>query len=149
MFKTNKIEKYLDSKKYFGVFLLRMFIGTRLLYGVMDSILSWERMIEFSNFLQNNDFPFPTISAMTSVYVQFFGAILILIGYRIRFASFLLLINFLVALVFVHIRAGDTIEGMTAALAMLFGCLTFIFTGAEKISFENHMKSRNKWRTIT
>ncbi|MCH8956234.1 DoxX family membrane protein [candidate division KSB1 bacterium] len=59
--------------------------------------------MSFLIFLQNNDFPFPTISAMTSVYVQFFGAILILIGYRIRFASFLLLINFLVAVVFVHI----------------------------------------------
>lgn len=141
MFNKNIVEKYLDSKKYLGIFLLRIFVSTRLLYGVLDNILSWERMLEFSYFLQSNDFPFPTISAIISVYVQFLGAILILIGYKIRFASFLLVINFLVALVFVHIRANDTIEGMTAALAMLFGCLTFIFTGADKISLADHFKS--------
>ena len=141
MLNQEKIVSYLDSKKHVGIFLLRIFVSTRLLYGVIDNILSWERMIEFSDFMQKNDFPFPTISAIISVYVQFICAILILIGYKIRFASFLLVINFMVALIFVHIRAHDTIEGMTPALAMLFGCLTFIFTGADKISLENHLKS--------
>ncbi len=141
MFSHAKIEKYLDSKKHLGISLLRIFVSSRLLYGVLDNILSWERMIEFSHFLQSNGFPLPTISAVVSVYVQFLGAILILIGYKIRLASFVLVINFLVALIFVHISAGDSIEGMTPALAMLFGCLTFMFTGADKISLENRLKS--------
>ena len=97
--------------------------------------------MEFSVFLQNNGFPFPTFNAIVSVYVQFLGAILILVGYKIRYASFVLVINFLVALIFVHIRANDTIEGMTGALAMLFGCLTFLFSGADKISLDDRYKS--------
>ena len=137
----NQVEIYLDSKKHLGILLLRIFVSTRLWYGVIDNILSWERMIEFSVFLQNNGFPFPTANAIISVYKQFFCAILILVGYKIRFASFVLVINFLVALIFVHIRANDTIEGMTGALAMLFGCLTFLFNGADKISLDNHFKS--------
>jgi len=136
----NRIENYLDSKKHLGIFLLRIFVGARLLYGVIDNIISWERMIEFSNFLSNNGFPFPMANAIISVYVQFFCAILILLGYKIRYASFALVINFLVALIFVHIRANDTIEGMTAALAMLVGCLTFLFTGADKISLDDRFK---------
>ena len=99
-------------------------------------------MIEFSNFLQNNNFPYPVISAVISVYVQFFGAIFILLGFKIRYACFLLSINFLVALIFVHLRANDSIEGMTPALAMLFGCLTLLFTGEEKISLENYLTSK-------
>ncbi|CAN0509914.1 unnamed protein product, partial [Scytosiphon promiscuus] len=51
-----------------------------------------------------------------------------------------LVINFLVALIFVHISAGDTLEGMTGALAMLFGCLAFLFTGSDKISLDHRLK---------
>lgn len=141
MILLENIEKRLQSKKHLGILLLRIFIGTRLLYGVIDNILSWERMMEFSHFLQQNGFPFPTANAVISVYVQFVGAILILIGFKIRLASFVLVINFLIALIFVHISIGDTIEGMTGALAMLFGCLTFLFTGADKISLDQRFKS--------
>lgn len=136
MIKPQKIEAFLEANQAIGILLLRIFIGGRLLYGVIDNVVSWERMVEFSIFLEANHFPIPIISAVTSVYVQFFGAISILLGFRLRLASFLLVINFLVALIFVHFRVNDTIEGMTPALAMLFGCLTLLFTGAEKISLE-------------
>lgn len=137
MFNTQKIDTFLDANKHIGIFLLRIFIGCRLLYGVIDNVVSWERMMEFSKFLETNDFPLPLISAVVSVYVQFLGSILILVGFKIRWASFILVINLIVALVCVHFRAGDTIEGMTPALAMLFGCLTLLFTGADKISLDS------------
>lgn len=137
-----KIKIFLDDNKSVGILLLRIFIGCRLFYGVVDNVLSWERMIEFSNFLEANNFPLPIISAIISVYVQLIGAIFILVGFKLRFASFLLSINFIVALIFVHFRANDTIEGMTPALAMLFGCLTLLFTGADKISLDNYFASK-------
>lgn len=122
---------------------LRIFIDSRLLYGVIDNVLSWERMIEFSTFLQNNKFPVPNISAVVSVYIQFICAIFILIGFKIRFASFLLSINFIVALIFVHIRTNVSIEEMTPALAMLFGCLTLLLSVPEIFSLENYFKSKS------
>lgn len=103
-----------------------------MLYGVLDNVMSWERMLEFAGFLEVNHFPIPVASAIASVYLQFFCALLILIGFKVRLAAFLLSLNFIVALVFVHFRAGDTIEGMTPALAMFFGCLTLLFTGSGK-----------------
>lgn len=138
------IEKFLESNKYMGIFLLRIFIGSRLFYGVIDNILSWDKMIEFSDFLNANSFPIPILSAVISVYVQFIGSILILVGFKIRIASFILVINFLVAIIFFHFKINDTIEGMTPALAMLFGCLTFIFMGSEKISLDNYFASNRK-----
>lgn len=133
---------FFDSNKHIGILLLRLFIGLRLFYGVIDNVLSWEQMMEFSAFLEVNQFPFPTLSAISSVYAQFFGSILILIGFKIRVTSLILAINFIVALIFVHINAGDTIEGMTPALAMLFGCITFLFVGAEKISVDHYWASK-------
>jgi len=141
MSSIQKIEKYLDDNKHIGIFILRIFIGSRLFYGVIDNVLSWERMLEFSAFLEANAFPLPVISAVTSVYVQFFGAIMVLIGYKIRFACFILVVNFIVALFFVHLKANDTVEGMTPALAMMFGCLALVFTGADKISLDGYFDS--------
>ena len=91
-------------------------------------------MKEFSEFLQAQGFPFPLIAAVVSVYAQFICALLILIGYKIRLASFLMVFNFTIAIIMVH--HADSIEGMTPALAMLFGSITFLFTGAGKISIE-------------
>ncbi len=136
-----KIEQFFENNKSIGVFLLRIFIGLRLFYGVIDNVVSWDKMLEFSKFLEVNNFPLPIGCAVISVYLQFFGSIFILLGYKIRLASFVLIINFLVALVFVHFKINDTVEGMTPALAMLFGCLTLLFTGAGKYSFQKNHKS--------
>jgi putative oxidoreductase len=129
-----KIDYWLASNKDVGILLLRLFIGLRLFYGVIDNVLVWDRMIEFSEFLQAQGFPFPTICAVASVYAQSACSILILAGYKIRLASLVMIINFVVALIMVH--RNDTIEGMTPALAMLFGCLTFLFTGSGRFSFD-------------
>ena len=137
-------ERFFSTNKQIGILLLRIFIGCQLLYGVVDNVLSWEKMIEFSKFLELYDFPFPIISAIASVYIQLFCAILILIGFRIRIASFFIAINFIVALLFVHFRANDSIEGMTPALAMLFGSLTLLFTGADKISLTYFLKLKSQ-----
>ena len=127
-----------------GILLLRLFLSCRLLYGVIDNILSWERMLEFSAFLGQHHFPWPTLSAVTSVYVQAICALLILIGYQTRTAALLLAINFLIALLMVHLAVGDTIEGMTPALAMLFASLTLIFTGAKDFSLDKRISQSVK-----
>ncbi len=142
MFSIKKANNFLRLNKYIGILLLRLFIGFRILYGVIDNVLSWDKMIEFSKFLDQNDFPYSLNLAVTSVYAQFFCSILILIGFKIRYASFILIINFLVALIFVHLKINDTIEGMTPVLAMLFGCLTFLFTGADKTSIDYYNSNK-------
>ncbi|QHT65922.1 DoxX family protein [Rhodocytophaga rosea] len=128
----DKIDIWLSSNRDIGLLALRIFIGLRLIYGVADNVFSQEQMMEFAHFLEANNFPLPTLSAIVSVYVQLIGGLLILIGYQIRLAAAVLIVNFLVALGMVHIN--DTVEGMTPALAMLFGCITLLFTGAGKYS---------------
>lgn len=117
-----------------GVLLLRLFVGFRLLYGVADNIFDWKRMLEFRDFLQLFHFPMPLVSAIVSVYAQAIAGFLILIGWKIRWAALLMIFNFSVALVMVH--RSQTVEQMTPALAMLFGCLLFLFTGAGKLSLD-------------
>jgi len=125
---------WLEKNKDVGVFLLRIFIALRLIYGVQDNILSWSRMLEFRDFLQKFHFPLPLSSAVISVYAQFLCAVLILIGWKTRYAALVLIINFMIAWIMVD-RHGS-IEDMTPALSILFCSFLFLFQGAGRFSIE-------------
>ena len=120
--------------KDIGILLLRIFIGVRLVYGVLDNVLHWERMIEFKDFLQQFHFPLPLVRSIVSVYAQLIAGILILIGWKIRWAAAVMIINFLVAIFMVH--RNQSFEEMTTPLAMLFSSLLFFFTGSGKYSVD-------------
>lgn len=129
---------WLDRRKDAGILLLRLFTGIRLIYGVLDNVLSWHRMLEFRDFLQAFHFPLPLVSAIVSVYAQLFAGISYIFGWKIRYAAILMIINFAVAELMVHLN--QTFEQMTPALAMLFISILFLFQGADKYSFDNRSR---------
>jgi len=129
------IFSWFERHKDWGIFILRLFIGIRLVYGVQDNVRSWQHMIQFKGFLQQFHFPFPIICAVVSVYVQLIAGIMIILGWRIRYAAILVIINFLIALLMVH--RNDSPEAMTAPLAILFSAVLFLFQGAGRISIHN------------
>lgn len=139
-----KSSSWFKGKEDVGILLLRIFTGSRLLYGVVDNMINWRNMMEFSYYLQSFGFPFPTINALLSVYIQFLAAISILFGYRFRIFSALMIFNFLIALIFVHIPLKDTVEEMTPALAILFVNLSFVFTGAGKFSLDWYFSEKSQ-----
>ena len=116
----------------------------RLLYGVIDNIISWDKMVEFSHFLDAQHFPVPLVSAVISVYAQFFCGLCILLGFKIKIAALIMVLNFIIAIAFFHFRINDSIEGMTPALAMLFGSLTLLFTGAGYYSLSYKISKSEK-----
>ena len=115
-----------------GVLLLRLFISLRLLYGVLDNITNWGRMLEFRDFLQLFHFPMPLVSAVVSVYAQAIAGLMIGVGWKVRWAAVLMIINFAVAVLVVH--RGQPFEQMTPPLALLFTSVLFLFTGAGRYS---------------
>lgn len=86
--------KSILNNQHLGIFLFRVFLCLQILHGVLDNILSWNRMLEFRDYLQSEGFPFPLISAILSVYGQFFAALFLLIGYKSRWAAAVLVLNF-------------------------------------------------------
>lgn len=131
-----KFYPWLDNHQAGGVLLLRLFVGTRLIYGVLDNILHWSRLLEFRDFLHQFGFPWPLVSAIISVYGQFTAAILLLLGWQVRVAALLLIVNFTVAWFMVD-RHG-TIESMTPALAILFCALLFLFQRGGKYALDKN-----------
>jgi len=121
----------LNKQSDAGVLLLRLFVGVRLIYGVTDNIFSWQHMLQFRDFLQAFHFPFPLVCAVISVYAQLLAGIMIILGWKIRLAAFLMIINFSIA---VLVHRNDTFEQMTPALALLFCCVLFLFQGGGRYS---------------
>ena len=136
----NSILRGLQRNKDLGTLLLRLFVGSRLVYGVADNVFSWAHMTAFESFLAGNGFPLPLVSAILSVAAQFICGLMIIAGFRIRVAAAIMIINFLVALVMVH--RGDTVEGMTPALAMLSGCAMLLFHGSGRFSVDERKTSQ-------
>ncbi len=132
--------KWLDKNKDVGVFLLRLFIGFRLIYGVQEAAFSWDTMVMVGSFFEKFQFPFPLVCAAVSVYSQFVSGILLLLGWYTRYAAILMIINFTVAWIMVD-RFG-TVEDMTPALAILFSSILFLFQGAGKISLDKIFSTR-------
>lgn len=128
---------WLKLNRDVGPLLLRIFMGSRLLYGVVDNIVSWEKMLHFEAFLKTYHFPFPIISAVVSVYAQAIAGILILIGYQTRWAAMAMVINFLIAFLMVH--WGQPYDQLTPVLSMLFMSLYFMFAGAGKYSIDRRL----------
>jgi putative oxidoreductase len=137
---VTRLTTFFESRKGYANLFLRLIIGWRLIDGTQDNVFSWERMLEFRDFLAANGTPFPLLAANVSVYAQFICGILYLIGWFIRPAAVIMIINFIAALLIAHI--GLSFEQSFDALMMLAGSIFFLFSGAGKISVDDLTKHR-------
>ena len=127
-----------DRYREAGPFLLRLFVGSVLIYGTQDNVLHPERMLEFRDFLAANGFPRPIASAHLSVYAQFISGILIVLGLLTRWAAVVMIINFAVALLMVHWKLPFSAN--VAPLSMLFGAVFLLFYGPGTLSLDGWIR---------
>jgi putative oxidoreductase len=137
---------WLDERRELGAFFIRLFMGTFLIYMSQDNVFDRSRMLEFERFLRQFGFPLPVLSAHVSVYAQFVGGILILVGAFTRVAAALMIVNFIVALAMVHARLPFR-EALDPS-AMLAGALFLLFHGAGVPSIDAWIGRRPTARSI-
>ena len=116
--------------KEYGAFFIRFLLAFHLIKGVLDNIVSWDQMLEFKHFLGQAGFPVPLVCAVVSVYLQFICGILIGIGYKVRWAALVMVVNFVIAILMVHLKTPY--EATFPTFVMLFGSLFLLFNGAGK-----------------
>jgi putative oxidoreductase len=137
-----RFNQFFESRKDYGAFFLRLIIGWRLIDGTQDNVFSWDRMLEFSIFLEQNNFAYPLAAAIVSVYAQFICGVLYIIGLFVRPAAIVMIINFLVALLTIHL--GTTFIESFQALIMFFGSIFFLFNGPGKLSLIEWINTSGK-----
>lgn len=127
-------------RKDFALLLLRVAFGFRLIYGTFDNIIDWDRMVEFKNFLATNGFPIPMVCAVVSVYLQFLAGVSWIIGYQVKWTSLLMIINFVIALVGVHLINGDSYLSMAPAIHLLVVAAFFYFVGPGRYAIQRPVR---------
>jgi putative oxidoreductase len=115
--------------------VVRLFLGTFLIYMSQDNVFSSARMVEFERFLAQNGFPAPRLLAPLSVYVQFVCGILILAGLFTRWAALFIFVNFIVAIVGVHLKLP--FRTFLEPTAMLSAALALFLGGPGRLALDN------------
>ena len=123
-FGLSALDRALEPRREYGPLFIRLIVGYRLIWGTADNVFSYDRMLEFSGFLAAHGVPFPLFAAFVSAYAQFTCGVLFVVGAFTRPAAALMIINFMVALLLVHI--GQPFLENYDALVMLFGA-AFLF----------------------
>ena len=123
-----------------GLLVLRILTGAFLVYGVVDNVVSAERMQEFSDFLASNGFPAPSLMAPLSVYVQLLCGLSLVFGLLTRWAGILIALNFIVAVIMVH--WPQDFRGWWPAIVLVGIGAQFALTGAGRISVDALLANR-------
>lgn len=119
--------RWLESRKEYGMFFVRLIVGFHLIYGTAVNVFSWARMLEFREFLAARGVPFALLAAHVSAYAQFLCGILFIVGFLVRPAAVVMIVNFICALLIAHRTGGYP----PAALAwiMLFSSIALLVHG--------------------
>ncbi len=132
--------EFFKAREAYGTVFLRLLIGTFIIWGVADNILSWAHMLEFEKFLGARRVPYPLFAAHLSVYAQFVCGLSILFGAFVRLTSIVFIINFVAAIVIAH--RGHSFQQMFPALMMIAAGLFFLFHGAGPLSVDAWLEKR-------
>ncbi len=128
------LDRALDPYREYGPLFIRLVVGYRLVWGTADNVFSYERMVEFSHFLASQGVPWPLFAAFVSAYAQFICGLLFMVGAYTRPAAAVMLINFTVALLLVHV--GQPFLENYDALVMLFGAAFLLVHGPGRVSID-------------
>jgi putative oxidoreductase len=91
-----------------ALLLLRILVGSFLMWGTWDNVASAERMQEFVQFLTALHCPAPELAAPVSVYAQFICGGLIVLGLLTRWAGLVMTFNFVVAVALLTLGGGES-----------------------------------------
>lgn len=136
----NRLFGPLDHHREKGLVFIRAAIGFHLIYGTVDNVTSWARMVEFAEFLSGNGVPWPVAGAVLSAWAQFLCGILFVAGAFTRWAALVMIFNFIAALLIAH-RVGGYPPAALAIL-MLAGSATFLVHGAGRWSVDSWLTRR-------
>lgn len=138
-FNCEKIQNY-------SPVILRFALGVIFFAHGSQKLLGWFGGSGFDATLQffQQQLGIPPALAAISIFVEFFGGLMILLGLFTRVSAALIAINMAVALVTVHLSKGFFIAGggIEFVFALLFMSLYLAINGAGELSLDRLVKDK-------
>jgi putative oxidoreductase len=124
-----------------GLFLIRGIVGAVLLFHGSQKLFGWfegQGMAAFVEAIEKMEVvPMPEVSAYLSTGTEFFGGLLLVVGFLTRLVAIPVAFNMFVAAIVVHGHAFALAQkGMEYPLTLAIVATALIFTGAGRISFD-------------
>ncbi|HYF30493.1 MAG TPA: DoxX family protein [Chitinophagaceae bacterium] len=132
----HRVNSFFNKRKDYGIIFLRLVIAWRLIAGVWPFVVRQKPVTGVISFFDSLHLPLPSVGANVSIYAQFICGILYALGWWMRPAAIIMIINFSVAIIAAHMK--DAITDSFAAWAIWAASVLFLFTGAGKLSMERH-----------
>ncbi|WP_051041064.1 DoxX family protein [Fibrisoma limi] len=131
------IASTLHKLRPYAPFLLRLAFAYEL-YDVAGhtALHPTEGVPGYAEWLKSLGFPFPLVSAALSAYAEFLGAILMVLGFKTRWAALALLINFSLAILVAHVAIGDTYKNAMPAINLFAMSVFLLLNGPGKPSID-------------
>lgn len=120
----------------YAPFLLRLSFGFQLIYFTQGNIFHFEQMQEFERYLDKLHFPVPLMMAFLAAYAEFIGGILMILGWKTRWAAAVLAFNFTMAVVFGHLVISDTYANSYPSMHLLAMSVFLLVNGPGKPSID-------------
>lgn len=133
---------WLEDRREYGMLFVRLIIGFHLMYGTLDNVASWERMLEFRDFLSGHGVPWPLAGAIVSVWAQAICGLLFILGAATRPAAAIMIINFIAALGIAHRTGGYPPAAL--AFVMLFSSIALLIHGPGKPAVDEWLQRRQR-----
>lgn len=126
---------FLDRLQPLALLVLRLGLGATMMVHGKEKLFGG--MSEFIGSLHKMGVPAPTVMGYLSAGTEFFGGLLLIVGFFTRFAALATTINMLVAIFKVHFKNGFTGQGnYQFPLALCVIAFALIFYGAGPISID-------------
>lgn len=127
----------MEKLRPYAPFLLRLAFGYELFDAAGHTALHpAEGIPGYADWLKSLSFPFPIVSATLSAYTEFIGAILMVIGFKTRWAAAALAINFALAILVGHVAIDDTYKNTFPALNLFAMSVFLLLNGPGKPSID-------------
>ncbi len=124
-----------EKLKPFAAIFIRLAFGFHLLQYSYGDVFQGTAGSGNEEMLAQMGVPFPYFMGWLYILTEFLGSISIIIGFKIRWFAFALVINFIVALYLVHLN--KTYMQSFEAIQMLAVSLFFLFNGSGKLSVDD------------
>jgi putative oxidoreductase len=133
--------RFFESKKEYGVLLLRLLVGIRLVEGMWNIIFDGQ-IQGVAGFFDQFHIPLPMLSAVLAVYAEFICGILFITGLWVRMAALVMIFTFTIAIVVVDIHNG--FEKAFPAWTIWAVSIFLLFYGAGKFSIDEKLLNRRR-----
>jgi putative oxidoreductase len=132
----------LENLKPYSTIFIRAAFGFHLIQYTYEDVFGLTAGSNNSEWLAGMGIPFPYLMSWIYILAEFIGGISIIIGYKTRWFSIPLIINFIVAILLVHF--GKLYKESFEAIQMLAVSFFFLFNGSGKLSIDNYLEARKE-----